>query len=198
MDKGHQRRAFLAAALVFALLTFAAFGLTRHAVSYSTDSSQGTTSAQRPKAPNPGLPVRLEVPKIKVDASIEDMGLTSAGNMDVPASILDVGWYKYGPHPGNTGSAVIAGHLDGAQGEPGVFIELNKLQPGDSLATIDDKGRIIAFVVREIRTYNQNEHPSEVFNTAGGTHLNLITCTGAWDTAQHRFSQRLVVFADKT
>lgn len=150
------------------------------------------------KEPNHGLPIRLEIPKIKVDANIEYMGLTATGDMDVPTNVKDAGWYKYGPHPGDKGNAVIAGHLDGTKGEPGVFIALTKLRPGDSLSIVDNKGQTTDFVVRETRTYNQTAHPSEVFNASDGAHLNLITCAGAWDITQHRFLNRLVVFADKS
>ena len=180
-------------------LVYFASSFTRHGASHDIHDSLGKTVArQQSKGPTVGPPARLEIPKIKVDAIVEDMGLTSAGNMDVPTSIVDVGWYEYGPHPGDPGSAVIAGHLDGRKGEPGVFRYLSELKPGDGLATVDRQGRVTDFVVRQIRTYDQNAHPSEVFNAVSGTHLNLITCTGAWDLAQHRFTQRLVVFADKT
>lgn len=149
-----------------------------------------------PVEPQPGLPIRLKIPKIAVDASIVNMGLTAAGDMDTPGNLVDVGWYKYGPQPGDKGSAVIAGHL-GVQG-PGVFANLKLLQKGDRLLIVDDKGQIISFVVAQTRTYNFKEHPSEVFNNNDGVHLNLITCTGVWIQSQRTFTNRLVVFADKS
>ncbi len=144
-----------------------------------------------------GLPVRLIIPKIKVNASVEDMGLTVTGEMDVPNNVVNVGWYKYGTIPGNLGSSVIDGHLDGPKGEPGVFANLNKLSNGDTLSIVNDKGETISFVVKNSKIYNQNDHPDEVFNSVDASHLNLITCTGAWDKNINRFSKRLVVFADK-
>lgn len=145
-----------------------------------------------------GLPVRLVVPGLKIDAKISPVGLTKDGDMDTPSNIMEAGWYKYGPHPGNTGSAVIAGHLNGEKNEPGVFSNLEKLQKGDSLSIIDDKGQTISFRVREIRSYDQHERPSEVFNRSDGAYLNLITCAGSWDKTISSFSKRLVVFADRS
>jgi sortase A len=146
-----------------------------------------------------GLPVRLEIPKINVDTTILYMGLTTTGNMAVPTNVVNVGWYKYGPMPGNTGSAVIAGHLDGLQGQPGVFANLDKLIAGDTLSVIDNKGQTASFVVQRTQTYAQNEQPSEVFSDSDGrAHLNLITCTGPWDSSQRRYLERLVVFTTKT
>lgn len=144
-----------------------------------------------------GLPVKLIIPKIHVDANVLYMGLTQTGDMDVPADLVNVGWYKYGPHPGDVGSAVIAGHLEGYK-DLGVFIDLIKLQKGDNLTILDDRGVTTTFVVRESKSYPQKDRPSEIFHSEDGAHLNLITCTGIWNNTTKRYSERLVVFADKT
>lgn len=144
-----------------------------------------------------GLPVKLIIPKIHVDANVLYMGLTQTGDMDVPADLVNVGWYKYGPHPGDVGSAVIAGHLEGYK-DLGVFIDLIKLQKGDTLTILDDRGVTTTFVVRESKAYPQKDRPSEIFHSEDGAHLNLITCTGIWNNTTKRYSERLVVFADKT
>jgi len=115
--------------------------------------------------------------------------------MEVPTSLAEVRWYKLGPHPRNQGSAVIAGHL--GLGEPGIFVDLHKLKPGDQFSVIDIKGITTVFVVRETRTYKPTDRPQEVFASGDGTHLNLITCAGDWDNTQKTLSQRLVVFSDK-
>ena len=146
---------------------------------------------------NYSLPARLQIPKLKVDAHVIYTGLTKDGDMSVPANVIDAGWYKYGALPGNTGTAVIAGHLDGLRGEPGVFSNLNELIKGDTFTVTETNGQVVSFTVRETRSYPQNEQPVEVFNSSSGSHLNLITCTGNWDSSAHRFAKRLVVFADK-
>lgn len=125
------------------------------------------------------------------------MGLSSDGSMAVPTDVADTGWYKEGPLPGNTGSAVIAGHIDGLRGQPGVFVGLSKLQPGDIATIIDSNGLQTNFVVQTSKKYGQHDQPQEVFSSKAGAHLNLITCTGDWNKAEHQFAQRLVVFADK-
>ena len=146
----------------------------------------------------PSQPARLQIPRIGVDAKIDFLGLTKAGDMATPNDIADAGWYKLGTVPGNEGSAVIAGHRTGFKGVPGIFTNLGKLQKGDNIIIIDEQKQTIRFVVREIKKYKQNEKPAEVFTSANGAHLNLITCTGSWSSANNSFSERLVVFADKT
>lgn len=141
------------------------------------------------------LPVRLKIPKLNIDAFIESVGLTSGGAMGVPENTANVGWFNLGPRPGEKGSAVIAGHFDGKNGEAGVFADLYKLKAGDELSIEDDKGVEIVFAVRESRLYDPG-FAEEVFSSGDGIHLNLITCDGVWDGIKKSYSKRLVVFFD--
>jgi sortase (surface protein transpeptidase) len=147
------------------------------------------------KAPVIDNSPRLEIPKLGVNAKIQNVGLTKAGDMGTPTNILDVAWYKLGTKPGQKGSAVLAGHLDGPNGERGVFADLNKLTKGDTII-FKQNGAKSTFVVRRTVVYDQLAHPREVFFSNSGAHLNLITCTGSWDEGTDRYAQRLVVFSD--
>jgi len=149
--------------------------------------------------PSFGLPVRLTIPGINVDAAVEYVGLTASGAMDVPKSPEGVGWFDLSSHPGNIGSAVIAGHYGvWKNGEETVFNTLNKLRQGDKLFVEDDKGATISFVVRESRSYDPDADASDVFKSNDGkSHLNLITCEGIWNNTSESYPKRLVVFTDK-
>lgn len=141
---------------------------------------------------------RLKIPIIKVDAVIESVGLTSKGAVDVPKGPSDAAWFDLGPRPGEKGSSVIVGHSGWKNGMPAVFDNLNKLKKGDKIYIQDEKGLIITFVVREIKTYNQTEDVSDVFiSNDNQAHLNLITCTGIWDDVQKGRLNRLIIFTDK-
>jgi len=145
--------------------------------------SSKTETANRTE--NSPLPKRLRVPKINIDTDIEYVGMTDGGTMDVPGSSTTAGWWKLGVSPGERGSAVIAGHYNGENGNPGVFAELDKLKPGDNILVEDDKGKSVSFIVRESRIYKSGEDAPDVFGQKdGGSHLNLITCDGVWDEAQ--------------
>ena len=147
----------------------------------------------------PGIPTRLEIPKINVDAAIIPMGVAKDGSMEAPSGPKDVGWFKPGPRPGDIGSAVVDGHYGyWKNGEGSVFDDLNKLRKGDELYIEDEKGAITAFVVRKILMYDPNEETSNIFSSNDGkAHLNLITCEGVWDSTQQTYSNRLVIFTDK-
>jgi LPXTG-site transpeptidase (sortase) family protein len=145
-----------------------------------------------------GLPIRLKIPKINVDAPVEFVGLTAMGIMGVPAGPSDVGWLDIGPRPGDIGNAVIAGHEGWKDDIRAVFDDLHKLQIGDKIYVEDETGTTTIFVVRELRIYGQNNDALDVFVSSDGkAHLNLITCEGVWNTTEKSYANRLVVFADR-
>ena len=123
------------------------------------------------------------------------MGLDANGVLKTPVGPHTVAWYNQGPKPGQKGSAVISGHYGPwRSGEGSVFDELNTLTKGDKVQVRDDKGNTISFTVIDMRTYDADDHPAEVFNRNDGAYLNLITCSGTWLQTQETYTQRLVVF----
>jgi len=142
-----------------------------------------------------GLPVRLEIPAIGVDAGIEHVGVNSLNQMDVPKIPSDVAWYDRGPLPGQRGSAVINGHLDTAT-SPAVFYDLRKLIPGDEMVITYANNDRYVFVVTSKQRYYFDEAPmDQILGAASGRNLNLITCDGAWDGGSANYQQRLVVYS---
>jgi len=148
---------------------------------------------------NVSQPVQFQIPKINVNATIEEVSLTSAGAVGVPKGIANVAWFALGPRPGERGNSIIVGHYGWYKnGTPAVFNNLNKLKPGDKLYVKDSKGVTVTFVVRELKIFSAGEDSSGVFSLDDGkAHLNLITCEGIWDKTQKTYSSRLVVFTDK-
>lgn len=144
------------------------------------------------------LPVRITIPVLNIDSIVEYVGVTALGEMDVPKGPTSTAWFELGPRPGELGSAVISGHFGWKNGIPAVFDNLHKIKTGDKIYVTDNKGTNTSFVVREIRSYDQNADASLVFGSNDGkSHLNLVTCQGVWDKNLKSYSNRLVVFADK-
>lgn len=145
-----------------------------------------------------GLPVRIIIPTIAVDTSLEHVGLGPGGVMGAPESPDNGAWLKYGPLPGEEGSSVIAGHYGWTNRKAAVFDNLNTLKKGDKVYVVNDRDEVVSFVVREIRSYDPHMDASDVFSSDDGrAHLNLVTCEGAWNKDQQSYSKRLVVFTDK-
>lgn len=148
---------------------------------------------------NLGVPIRLKIPKIKVDTIIEPVGLTADGAVGVPKGPVNAGWFDLGPRPGDMGSAVIVGHYGRwKNGVATVFNNLAKLEVGDKIYIADKKGLSTVFIVREFKIYSPDEETLGVFDSSDGqAHLNLITCGGVWSQAAKSYDQRLVVFTDQ-
>ncbi|MDP3882438.1 MAG: class F sortase [Candidatus Staskawiczbacteria bacterium] len=184
---------------VFFLSLLFCFILERSITASPKSIIENVVLVSKPKPIIPGLPLRLKIPNISIDAPIDSVGVTFDGAVDVPKGPADVAWFNLGPRPGDIGSAVITGHYGTwKNGGGSVFDNLNKLIPGDKIYVEDEKGMIITFVVRELRIYGQNEYAPGVFNSDDGkAHLNLITCAGDWIESQKTYSNRLVVFTDK-
>lgn len=140
-------------------------------------------------------PSRLVIPAIGVDANVQHVGITKTGNMAVPDNYTDVGWYRLGSAPGDQGNAVIAGHLDTGFGRPAVFIDLEKLKPGDEVVVQDASGEAARFIVERLQIYDYNDAPmEEIFGPSDESRLNLITCDGVWNPNSKTYNKRLVVF----
>jgi sortase (surface protein transpeptidase) len=142
-------------------------------------------------------PVRLIIPTLAINATVEWVGAQSNADLATPTQNPweDVGWYNLGPHPGERGSAVIDGHLDRPGGSPAVFWSLRNLHMGDAVLVMNTAGRTLRFLVTRIALYTPQAAPiQDIFGNWGGTYLNLITCAGEWIPSQHQTNLRLVVY----
>jgi sortase (surface protein transpeptidase) len=184
-----------------ALVPLASINVTTTPSTVETTTSINTTASTTVANNENGSPVRLIIPKLSIDAGFQYTGFESDGTMAVPTNIYDAGWFTDSVRPGEKGVAIVTGHVAQVRGgvvtKLGVFNDLHALQPGDRLSVVNDQGKSIAFVVREVRSYDPAADATDVFTSSdGGAHLNLITCEGTWNPSQVSYSQRLVVFTD--
>lgn len=142
-------------------------------------------------------PVRLRIPAVGIDAPVVKVGLREDGFMDIPGTAEEVGWFEPGYIPGALGNAVMAGHLDTESGKGAVFWDLRRLKNGDIVEVEREDGSLKRFTVTHRATYNANEAPlNELFGSATGAHLNLITCNGAWRDDVQTYDRRLIVYTE--
>ncbi len=156
-----------------------------------------TPTVQPTAVTNIALPVRLLIPTLGVDASVEQVGILPNGNLATPTGHPwdDVGWYDLGPRPGERGSVVIDGHLDRPGGYPAVFWNLSKLHSGDQVLVIDNQSHTFRYRVTQVAFYSPQAAPLQnIFGNNNGHYLNLITCAGDWIPSQHQTTLRLVVY----
>lgn len=144
-----------------------------------------------------GVPVRLVISKIGVDAAVESVGLDAEERMDVPKRVENVAWYNLGMRPGQKGNAVIAGHYDTVTGAPAVFYDLTQVAPGDEISVTDINNKTYRYTVTDIQVYPYDRFPlQEVFGAQTTARLNLITCEGSFDSVTRNYSHRTVVYSE--
>jgi sortase (surface protein transpeptidase) len=141
--------------------------------------------------------VTLRIAELKLDAPIGAYGVNSrTGQMDVPHNVTEVAWYRFGPAPGQAGSAVLAAHVDLEGQGPGLFFRLRDLGPGDLIEVQYDDGSELAFEVQAQALYPKEELPLDViFSKEGPPLLTLITCGGGFDPDAARYDSNVVVYA---
>jgi Sortase domain len=147
------------------------------------------------------LPVSVEIPAIGVSSKLLHLGVNSDGTIQVPSLYTRPGeaaWYKYSVTPGQIGTSVVEGHLDGYRG-PAVFFRLGALRPGDIIDVTLADGITAVFRVTGVRRYLKSSFPANaVYGATGHAALHLITCGGAFDHTTGHYLGSTVVFASLT
>ncbi|MFI7616017.1 class F sortase [Nonomuraea terrae] len=140
-------------------------------------------------------PVRLRIPAIGVSTGVSALRLDAKGQLVAPTSFTRVGWNKSGPEPGEKGVAVIAGHVDSKTG-PAVFYRLRELRKGAKIHVDRADGSTVTFVVGRLARYPKSRIPDkQVYGTAKGAELRLITCGGTFDRSRNSYRDNVIVFA---
>ncbi|MFD9317635.1 class F sortase [Streptomyces sp. NPDC060053] len=142
-------------------------------------------------------PVRLLIPKIAVDAPFVDLAIGDTGQLEPPPAndVNLVGWHAKGAAPGETGTAIIAGHVD-TKTSPAVFARLSELAKGDRFQVLRADGGKASFRVDSVETFDKADFPNErVYSDTSDAQVRLITCAGAYDRQVKDYTDNLVVFA---
>ncbi|WP_435855927.1 class F sortase [Streptomyces rochei] len=190
------------------------------AVSLVGGNDTSSDSARPPLAPQPGAsapsapaaadaagtdlprskPVRLLIPKISVDAPFTDLAIGENGQLQAPPpdDTNLVGWYAKGASPGETGTSIIAGHVD-TKTSAAVFARLAQLDEGDVFHVRRADGRTASFEVDDVETFDKDDFPSKrVYGDTDRAEVRLITCAGDYDRKAKDYTDNLVVFAHLT
>ncbi|MFC8300317.1 class F sortase [Micromonospora orduensis] len=154
------------------------------------DDCPSVAAASAPQGP----PTRVRVPRIGVDSPLTVLGLDGAGALVPPDDFDTAGWYGGGPAPGDTGPAVLAGHLDSRRG-PAVFARLGELRAGDRVQVWRGGQRLSFRVTGSLRTGKDRFPTAAVYGPTPGAELRLVTCGGDFDRRRGHYTDNVVVFA---
>lgn len=146
--------------------------------------------------PHGARPVGLAIETIGVNPPVVPVGVEGGSKtVEVPGDVDTVGWYRFGPTPGGSGSAVLIGHVDSRVQGSGAFFRLRELGPDDVVTVQFADGTRSTFRVVARRSYPKSRLPGELFQRSGPSLLTLVTCGGAFDQATGSYANNVVVFA---
>lgn len=98
--------------------------------------------------------------------------------------------------PGETGPAILLGHVDGNQ-QPGIFNKLHQLARGDEIIVERSDHKELTFVVEHSLQVPKEQFPTEaVYGNTDKPQLRLITCGGVFDHAEHSYQDNVIVSAN--
>jgi hypothetical protein len=169
----------------------------------ATSGGRLPTLTARPATPpsdaSAAAPTRIRVPSVGIDAAIEPVGVDGRGFMVIPDEVRKVGWYRFGPAPGDpAGAAVIAGHVDTKEQGAGALFPLREIHVDDRI-TVTVAGRDLQFRVLGKQTIVKQRLPvEELFARDGSPRLVLITCGGPFIPELSSYRDNLVVVAAPT
>jgi sortase (surface protein transpeptidase) len=154
------------------------------------------TSTPTPTSTEVAHPARLIIPAIRLDAAIVEVSLDPDGALGAPKDPLAVGWYAFGPRPGEPGNALLTGHVDNRYIGAAVFWFLRELAPGDDIFVETDAGDRLHFVVESSTLYEKDfQQLQEVFGPTDRPAITAISCEGTFDRVNRDYSHRRVVRA---
>lgn len=145
-------------------------------------------------------PRYLTIEKLGIrNSRVLSMGINSAGELDTPRNIFDVGWYNQSSKPGTGGVLVIDGHNGGPNIE-GVFKHINQLYSGDEIVIERGDGQKFTYTVvenTEVPIADADDYMRVAFASAvpGLEGLTLISCIGEWSQVQGTYLSRQFVRA---
>jgi len=155
---------------------------------------QHVATEHREPAPQP---TAVAIERLGVQASIVPSGVAADGQAAVPEDVGIVGWYRFGPSPGDDqGAVVLIGHRDGRVEGPGVFYGIGSLDLGDEIVVTDEAGEKWRYVVQSRESIDRAALPvQELFTRSGEPMLVLISCGGVYDRAVGGYRDNIVITA---
>lgn len=123
-----------------------------------------------------GVPTRLVVPRLRIDAPIVPVA-TTRDTLTPPSDPQMLGWWLQGPKVGSgQGTAVITGHTVHTGG--GAFDHLDALVVGDTFRVATRSGTI-TYRVTDVRNYTKGDlanSADSLFSLLGLPQVALVTC----------------------
>jgi Sortase domain len=158
-----------------------------------------------PVAPRPTPPAKtrlgansVEIPVQHVVAPIVDYCPIIAGGLEPPADVHQVCYWAGGAGLGDAaGTSVLTGHINWVGQGTGAFGNLGALRRGDLVYTSDARRTVTAWRITRVehRPKTLGINPDAFVGHRGPRRLYLISCGGAFDSAELSYVDNIYVLA---
>jgi sortase (surface protein transpeptidase) len=158
---------------------------------YTPTSPQPTAQAMAKYTVPSAAPKYLIIPRLHIDARIEQLPLNALNQLAAPNNTYDAAWYDGSSKPGKPGAMLIDGYATG------VFSALDQLTPGSIIDVVRGDNHRFTYIVQQLRIYEANNvNMAQVLAPATKQPgLNIMTGAGSITQGTGQFSERLVVYA---
>jgi hypothetical protein len=161
-----------------------------------TGSPTPPTTTSASPASSAAVPTRLGIERVGLGAAVEPRGIAPDGSADIPEDPEKVGWYRFGPAPGDpAGSAVMVGHVDSRTGDLGAFAALFDVRAGDEVTVRRAAAPPVTYRVVARARVDKDRLPASAFARTGRPVLTMITCAPPFDAERGGYQRNLVVTA---
>src|SRR5829696_3884549 len=143
------------------------------------------------------VPVEVRLPSLDAVSPVRPVGVEADGALEIPEDVRTVGWYRFGPRPGDRqGSTVLSGHVDSAGQGRGAFFRLGELRPGDRVLVRRSDGRTWRYRVVAREEWPKSAVPlNRIFARSGAARLTLVTCGGGFREEIRSYQDNIAVTA---
>ena len=142
-----------------------------------------------------GVPTELRLAG-RLRVSLDPVGVSADGNVEIPGDPAHAGWWAAGSAPGDpAGSTVLVGHLDSGTRGLGAFAALLDVSLGDEVQIVDASGAVFRYAITGRQQVSKAALPASVFSREGTPRLVLITCGGRFDPRTHHYDDNIIVTA---
>ena len=139
-------------------------------------------------------PTRFEIDRLEISMRVRPVGVATDGQMALPPSPADMGWYEYGPRPGDTEGRHRPRRPPrhaGLRHRPSRALE--RLRKGD-LLTVRSGSTVRRYRVTQVtRLEKEGLDLEAIFDRTGPARLHVVTCGGRFDPATRTYEENLVV-----
>ena len=146
---------------------------------------------------------QMIIESLGVNAPVVEMGMDDENVPYVPLNAEDVAWYDFSPRPGDGGNTVFAAHINWGS-TPGVFADLDDLQPGEIIRLISEDGVEYTYEVFDNFSVDPTDSDSlKVLAPTPTDTITLVSCAGTWvpDPDDERlggsYTDRIIVKAER-